>query len=157
MLGITRIVIIITTTFATVPIVIAIVRPSYDLQCAGDLMHIKIFGLHIVIICNYDTASSLMSQASYSDRPILTMVGKLWVLFACSRLDLPAPIVELCGDDLLQYELYAKHRARAIWGALEGDASHHTTEPQPLVLTRLPPQPAFGRTSTPPGAPRASR
>lgn len=44
-------------------------------------MHIKIFGLHIVIICNYDTASSLMSQASYSDRPILTMVGKLWVLF----------------------------------------------------------------------------
>ncbi|KAI0280920.1 cytochrome P450 [Russula aff. rugulosa BPL654] len=43
----------------------------------GDLMHIKIFGLHIVIICNYDTASSLMSQASYSDRPILTMVGKL--------------------------------------------------------------------------------
>lgn len=45
-------------------------------------MHIKIFGLHIVIICNYDTASSLMSQASYSDRPILTMVGKLCVLFA---------------------------------------------------------------------------
>jgi hypothetical protein len=44
-------------------------------------MHIKIFGLHIVIICNYDTASSLMSQASYSDRPILTMVGKLWVFF----------------------------------------------------------------------------
>jgi hypothetical protein len=43
-------------------------------------MHIKIFGLHIVIICSYDTASSLMSQASYSDRPILTMVGKLWVL-----------------------------------------------------------------------------
>ncbi|KAH9990779.1 cytochrome P450 [Russula vinacea] len=43
----------------------------------GDLMHIKIFGLHIVIICSYDTASSLMSQASYSDRPILTMVGKL--------------------------------------------------------------------------------
>jgi hypothetical protein len=45
-------------------------------------MHIKIFGLHIVIICNYDTASSLMSQASYSDRPILTMVGKLCVLFS---------------------------------------------------------------------------
>jgi len=44
-------------------------------------MHIKIFGLHIVIICNYDTASSLMSQASYSDRPILTMVGKLCVSF----------------------------------------------------------------------------
>ena len=44
-------------------------------------MHIKIFGLHIVIICNYDTASSLMSQASYSDRPILTMVGKLCVVF----------------------------------------------------------------------------
>jgi hypothetical protein len=52
-----------------------------NLKCAGDLMHIKIFGLHIVIICNYDTASSLMSQASYSDRPILTMVGKLWVVF----------------------------------------------------------------------------
>jgi len=52
-----------------------------DLQRAGDLMHVKIFGLHIVIICNCDTASSLMSQASYSDRPILTMVGKLWVVF----------------------------------------------------------------------------
>jgi hypothetical protein len=43
-------------------------------------MHVKIFGMHIVIICNYDTASTLMSQASYSDRPILTMVGKLYVL-----------------------------------------------------------------------------
>ncbi|KAI9435627.1 cytochrome P450 [Lactarius psammicola] len=43
----------------------------------GDIMHIKIFGLHIVIISSIDTANSLMSQASYSDRPILTMVGKL--------------------------------------------------------------------------------
>lgn len=46
---------------------------------AGDLMHIKLFGMHIIIICNYDTASALMSQASYSDRPILTMVGDLYV------------------------------------------------------------------------------
>jgi hypothetical protein len=49
-------------------------------------MHFKIFGLHIVIICNYETASSLMSQASYSDRPILTMVGKLWVFILFFRL-----------------------------------------------------------------------
>ena len=119
-------------------------------------MHIKIFGLHIVIICSYDTASSLMSQASYSDRPILTMVGKLCVCFPRSFLDLPAPIVERPDDDLLQYELYAKHRPRAIWGALEVDASHHTTESQPLILTRISPQPAFGRTFAPPGAPRAS-
>lgn len=42
-------------------------------------MHIKLFGMHIIIICNYDTASALMSQASYSDRPILTMVGDLYV------------------------------------------------------------------------------
>jgi hypothetical protein len=55
-------------------------------------MHIKIFGLHIVIICNYDTASSLMSQASYSDRPILTMVGKLWVFFPLDRFSIfPRP------------------------------------------------------------------
>ncbi|KAH9167707.1 cytochrome P450 [Lactarius sanguifluus] len=43
----------------------------------GDIMHIKIFGLHIVVISSFDTANTLMSQASYSDRPILTMVGKL--------------------------------------------------------------------------------
>ncbi|KAI0298785.1 cytochrome P450 [Multifurca ochricompacta] len=43
----------------------------------GDIIHLKIFGLHIVIISSYDTATSLMTQASYSDRPILTMVGKL--------------------------------------------------------------------------------
>jgi hypothetical protein len=55
-------------------------------------MHIKIFGLHIVIICNYDIASSLMSQASYSDRPILTMVGKLWVFFSLDRFSIfPRP------------------------------------------------------------------
>lgn len=42
-------------------------------------MHIKIFGLDIVIIASHETANTLMSQASYSDRPILTMVGKLWV------------------------------------------------------------------------------
>ena len=42
-------------------------------------MHVKIFGMHIVVICSYDTASALMSQASYSDRPILTMVGDLYV------------------------------------------------------------------------------
>jgi hypothetical protein len=47
-------------------------------------MHIKIFGMHIVIICSCDTANALMSQASYSDRPILTMVGKLYVLAPCS-------------------------------------------------------------------------
>jgi hypothetical protein len=46
----------------------------------GDIMHIKIFGLDIVIISGIETANTLMSQASYSDRPILTMVGKLWVL-----------------------------------------------------------------------------
>jgi hypothetical protein len=56
----------------------------------------------------------------------------------------------------LQHELYAKHRARAIRGALEGDASRHTTESQPHILTSLPPQSAYGRTSTPPGAPSAS-
>jgi hypothetical protein len=55
-------------------------------------MHVKIFGLHIVIICNYDTASSLMSQASYSDRPILTMVGKLWVFSLLDRFSIfPRP------------------------------------------------------------------
>lgn len=43
----------------------------------GDIMHIKIFGLDIVIIASIETANTLMSQASYSDRPILTMVGKL--------------------------------------------------------------------------------
>ncbi|KAH9055688.1 cytochrome P450 [Lactarius vividus] len=43
----------------------------------GDIMHIKIFGLHIVVISSFETANNLMSQASYSDRPILTMVGKL--------------------------------------------------------------------------------
>ncbi|KAH9009389.1 cytochrome P450 [Lactarius hengduanensis] len=43
----------------------------------GDIMHISIFGLHIVVISSFDTANTLMSQASYSDRPILTMVGKL--------------------------------------------------------------------------------
>ena len=61
-------------------------------------MHFKIFGLHIVVISNYDTASSLMSQASYSDRPILTMVGKLCVLFALSRLD-PSPLAVGHRDD----------------------------------------------------------
>jgi len=49
-------------------------------------MHVKIFGMHIVVICSYDTASALMSQASYSDRPILTMVGDLYVaLSQCVR------------------------------------------------------------------------
>ncbi|KAH9970119.1 cytochrome P450 [Lactifluus volemus] len=43
----------------------------------GDIIHVKIFGMHIVILSSHDTASSLMSQASYSDRPILTMVGTL--------------------------------------------------------------------------------
>jgi hypothetical protein len=64
-------------------------------------MHFKIFGLHIVVISNYDTASSLMSQASYSDRPILTMVGKLCVLFARSLLDPSPPVVEHRDDDRL--------------------------------------------------------
>lgn len=49
-------------------------------------MHVKIFGMHIIIICNYDTASTLMSQASYSDRPILTMVGDLYVTRSHTRL-----------------------------------------------------------------------
>jgi hypothetical protein len=54
-------------------------------------MHVKIFGMHIVIICDYDTASALMSQASYSDRPILTMVGDLYVprSHACLLTDRP--------------------------------------------------------------------
>jgi hypothetical protein len=47
-------------------------------------MHIKIFGMHIVIICSYDIASALMSQASYSDRPILTMVGEMYVALSLS-------------------------------------------------------------------------
>jgi hypothetical protein len=47
-------------------------------------MHIKIFGMHIVIICSYDIASTLMSQASYSDRPILTMVGEMYVALSLS-------------------------------------------------------------------------
>ena len=60
-----------------------IVCPSHILTVytyiTGDIMHIKIFGLDIVIISSIDTANNLMSQASYSDRPILTMVGKLCV------------------------------------------------------------------------------
>ncbi|KAI0271303.1 cytochrome P450 [Gloeopeniophorella convolvens] len=43
----------------------------------GDIIHIEVFGMHIVILSSFETANSLMSQASYSDRPILTMVGKL--------------------------------------------------------------------------------
>ena len=121
-------------------------------------MHIKIFGLHIVIICNHDTASSLMSQASYSDRPILTMVGKLWVFLVLDRLPIfPRPSWSFLMTILcLQHELYAKHRARPIRGALEGHASRHTTESQPHILPCLPPQPAYGRTSTSPGAPSPS-
>ena len=48
-----------------------------DTKKTGDIMHIKIFGMDIVIISSIETANNLMSQASYSDRPILTMVGKL--------------------------------------------------------------------------------
>jgi hypothetical protein len=59
---------------------------------AGDIMHIKIFGMHIVILSSYDTASTLMSQASYSDRPILTMVGKLYVF-------LTSPASLRCGAE----------------------------------------------------------
>lgn len=65
-------------------------RPGFSfiliIALAGDIMHIKIFGMHIVIISSYDTASTLMSQASYSDRPILTMVGKLYVFLTCPSL-----------------------------------------------------------------------
>ncbi|KAI0040853.1 cytochrome P450 [Auriscalpium vulgare] len=43
----------------------------------GDIMYIEIFGLHIVILNSVELAQSLMSQAIYSDRPPLTMVGKL--------------------------------------------------------------------------------
>ncbi|KAI0318715.1 cytochrome P450 [Amylostereum chailletii] len=43
----------------------------------GDIIHIEIFGVHIVILNAYETAQHLMNQASYSDRPPLAMVGDL--------------------------------------------------------------------------------
>ncbi len=51
-------------------------------------MHIKIFGMDIIILSSFETANTLMSQASYSDRPILTMVGKLCVIvYSCQLFD----------------------------------------------------------------------
>lgn len=67
-------------------------------------MHVKIFGMHIVIICNYDTASALMSQASYSDRPILTMVGDLYVALSLTHTLCPTVwgwLWNLADDDHL--------------------------------------------------------
>ena len=125
-------------------------------------MHIKLFGMHIIIICNYDTASALMSQASYSDRPILTMVGDLYVVRSLSltrtpcgaRMDLWLTTINSVSS---QDEFYTEHCACAIWGTLEGDASHHAAESQSHILAHVPPQPANGRTSAPPRAPRPSR
>lgn len=62
-------------------------------------MHIKLFGMHIIIICNYDTASALMSQASYSDRPILTMVGDLYVARSLSHSHTVAGSHDTLADD----------------------------------------------------------
>ncbi|KAI0313224.1 cytochrome P450 [Amylostereum chailletii] len=44
---------------------------------AGDIVHIEIFGMHIVILNSYEAAQRLMSQALCSDRPPLAMVGEL--------------------------------------------------------------------------------
>lgn len=119
--------------------------------------------MHIIIICNYDTASALMSQASYSDRPILTMVGDLYVGARAlslsfsplrARMELWLTTINSVSS---QDEFYTEHCACAIWGTLEGDASHHAAESQPHILAHVPPQPANGRTSAPPGAPRPSR
>ncbi|KAI0056482.1 cytochrome P450 [Artomyces pyxidatus] len=43
----------------------------------GDIMYLEIFGLHIVILNSIETTQSLMSQAMYSDRPPLMMVGQM--------------------------------------------------------------------------------
>ena len=56
---------------------VRVIATFLDRHKTGDIMHIKIFGMDIVIISSIETANNLMSQASYSDRPILTMVGKL--------------------------------------------------------------------------------
>ncbi|KAJ6595531.1 cytochrome P450 [Mycena vulgaris] len=43
----------------------------------GDLVHIQIFGVHIIVIGSIDVAQDLMNQAIYSDRPRLPMAGEL--------------------------------------------------------------------------------
>ncbi|KAJ7187835.1 cytochrome P450 [Mycena filopes] len=43
----------------------------------GDLVHIQIFGVHIIIIGRLEIAQRLLNQGIYSDRPRLPMVGEL--------------------------------------------------------------------------------
>ncbi|THH18356.1 hypothetical protein EW146_g2619 [Bondarzewia mesenterica] len=43
----------------------------------GDVVHIEIFGVHVVILNSVETAQGLMNQAIYSDRPYLAMAGEL--------------------------------------------------------------------------------
>ncbi|KAJ7087130.1 cytochrome P450 [Mycena epipterygia] len=43
----------------------------------GDLVHIQILGVHIIVIGSIEIAQDLMNQAIYSDRPRLPMAGEL--------------------------------------------------------------------------------
>lgn len=48
-----------------------------DRAFSGDIIHLEIFGMHLVILNSMEAAQTLLGQVIYSDRPPLAMAGDL--------------------------------------------------------------------------------
>ena len=45
----------------------------------GDIVHVRVFNQHVIILSNYEDAIRLMYEAKYSDRLQAVMLNELYV------------------------------------------------------------------------------